>query len=157
MHLKTNHLCPKTEVVRLEFHYTPLPHIDKVFHRLKIKASFCLAHQDQDYLSLLRLEEFAAAHPRARHQDRGYASRPLRGQYTSFSRMTLGVCGYFAPSIRKIRSQGFRVLDADVPRLLGPQNKKPLARLHFAGPPGLEPGTSVLETEILPLNYRPRL
>ena len=24
-----------------------------------------------------------------------------------------------------------------------------------AGPPGLEPGTSVLETEILPLNYRP--
>ena len=26
---------------------------------------------------------------------------------------------------------------------------------NYAGPPGLEPGTSVLETEILPLNYRP--
>ena len=27
----------------------------------------------------------------------------------------------------------------------------------LAGPPGLEPGTSVLETEILPLNYGPKL
>ncbi len=26
---------------------------------------------------------------------------------------------------------------------------------YMAGPPGLEPGTSVLETEILPLNYGP--
>ena len=24
-----------------------------------------------------------------------------------------------------------------------------------AGPPGLEPGTAVLETAVLPLNYRP--
>jgi hypothetical protein len=31
------------------------------------------------------------------------------------------------------------------------------ALIHFqsAGPPGLEPGTAVLETAVLPLNYRP--
>ncbi len=28
-------------------------------------------------------------------------------------------------------------------------------RLKTAGPPGLEPGTVVLETTVLPLNYRP--
>lgn len=53
---------------------------------------------------------------------------------------------------------GIRVLDtSEQVRSFGPEERKPLARLvsFLAGPPGLEPGTSVLETDVLPLNYRP--
>lgn len=32
-----------------------------------------------------------------------------------------------------------------------------IVRQYFAGPPGFEPGTVVLETTIIPFNYRPKL
>ena len=40
LHLKTNHLCPKTEVVRLDLYYTPQPLTGKVFPRPHIRPNF---------------------------------------------------------------------------------------------------------------------
>ena len=31
-----------------------------------------------------------------------------------------------------------------------------MKRENLAGPPGIEPGTTVLETDVIPLHHRPR-
>ena len=51
--------------------------------------------------------------------------------------------------------EAFRILGArHADALLGPRTKTAYAFL-FAGPRGFEPRSTVLETVILPLNYRP--
>ncbi len=54
------------------------------------------------------------------------------------------------------RASGFRFLPYDSPnRTLGPQCKSRLSAVCIAGPVGIEPTISGLESEVIPFNYGP--
>jgi len=82
-----------------------------------------------------------------------YSGGPTRsfGHY-----MTSTPCRHFVSLQSQNSWQGLRIL-VDLAKLEKTKAMETLWIFHFAGPRGFEPRSTVLETGILPLNYRPLL